>query len=108
MNPADLASRELNGPGVTDEQLRHVGRLTGLTELAVESANISEASLGILSGLPNLRTLSLEGTRLQPGAEKRLTGLSQLQSLDIRGTGLPGSSIDTLEKALPNCKVRSR
>jgi hypothetical protein len=108
LNADDLDALELSGGGIDDAQLAHVAHLTGLTSLAIESTNVTEAGLGTLGGLTKLRSLNLQGTRLRPDAERILSELATLETLDVRGTGLPGSSIQKIERALPNCKVRSR
>jgi hypothetical protein len=55
----------LNGTAITDDGLRHIGRLTELEGLSlIESTQITDAGLEQLKGLNRLQLLDLEGTQI--------------------------------------------
>tara|TARA_B110000014_G_C19639306_1_gene337030 strand:- start:28 stop:429 length:402 start_codon:yes stop_codon:yes gene_type:complete len=69
------------GSDLTDDDLKHLQRITSLKELELDSRHITDAGLVHLQGLSRLKTLFLQRTRVTEA------GIAELQ------------------KALPNCEI---
>ena len=73
--------------GVTDEALAHVGKLTGLTELILWDAPITDAGLKHLLGLKELTSLDLAfATKVTTAGLEHVAKLSKLEKLNLAGT----------------------
>ena len=70
-----------SGSDLTDDDLKHLQRITSLTELELDSRHITDAGLVHLQGLSRLKTVSLRSTRVTEA------GSAELQ------------------KALPDCEI---
>jgi len=71
-----------------DDELQHVGRLTGLHELLMPDAwGMTDAGLIYVEGLANLELLYLDGAHHMTDAGMvHLTGLTKLRKLSLWGT----------------------
>jgi hypothetical protein len=79
-----------------------------LTQVSVEGCDqVSDASLKHLTRLSGLKILSLRGTRITDGALKYLAGLNGLEKLNLARTQVTPGGVAQLQKALPQCKVRT-
>lgn len=58
--PGDLQSLILRGTQVNDDQLKHVGRLTGLRHVDLTMAPVTDAGIKHLGGLVDLRIIDLD------------------------------------------------
>jgi hypothetical protein len=113
--------------GVTDEALVHVGKLTGLTELVLWDAPMTDAGVKHLVALKELTDLDLAfATKLTTNIVADLALLPKLQRLNLAGTQvkdvsglakaphlkelklgkLKPAGMDTLKKANPNLVVK--
>lgn len=120
----------LNGTGVTDEDLEPFQELRQVQDLALQDAAITDAGLARLKGLKKLRTLSLYKTGVtDKGLEElrdfknlqkldlsytavtdagleQLAGLKGLQQLYLHGTPVTNEGVAKLKQSLPNCKIQ--
>ena len=71
----------IHGKDVTDADLAHVARMTGVVEVNLGGTGLGDAGLEHLKGLTNLQTLYLGGTKITD------------------------AGVADLQKALPNCKI---
>jgi Leucine-rich repeat (LRR) protein len=81
----------------TDATLAHVGRLTGLQLLDVDSPSVGDAGLAHLKGLSNLSTLMLSGTQVTDAGLVHLKGLSNLSTLVLNGTKVTDAGLAHLK-----------
>jgi len=73
--------------GVTDEALVHIGKLTGLRELVLWDAPMTDAGLKHLTGLKELTSLDLAfATRLTTACLEDIVRLEKLERLNLAGT----------------------
>lgn len=113
--------------GATDEALAHVGKLTGLTELVLWDAPITDAGLKHLTGLKELTALDLAfATKITTAGLEHVAKLPKLEKLNLAGTkvdnvsalaGLTGlkelrlgkltpAGVDDLKKANPALAIK--
>ena len=83
--------------GVTDEALAHVGKLTGLKELVLWDAPLTDAGLKHLVALKELTTLDLAfATKVTDAGLGPITQLAKLESLNLAGTKV--TDVSSLQK----------
>jgi Leucine-rich repeat (LRR) protein len=70
-------------PSATNTTLAHVGRLTRLQELSVESPSVTDAGLEHMKALTELSNLRLRCTHVTDAGLERLKGLTKLSVLDL-------------------------
>ncbi len=76
---------------ITDEGLRHIGRLASLEELHIDCKRVTAAGLRHLSGLTHLKTLYLSCSPLTATALDALGAMHQLEKLAIHVEGPNGN-----------------
>jgi hypothetical protein len=64
--------------------------------------------LGALKSLPNLRILTVSGPQVTDADLPALSTLKQLDWIDLHRTSVTKQGVAKLQKALPNCKVKTR
>lgn len=113
--------------GVTDEALAHVGKLTGLRELVLWDAPMTDAGVKHLVSLKDLTSLDLAfATKITNAALEDIVKLSNLEKLTLSGTKVTDVSplakltklkelktgknkvqgIDEVKKANPNLQLK--
>jgi HEAT repeat protein len=96
----------LQGKGITDEGLKYVARLQGLTRLGLGGTAITDAGLKSVTSLRQLRELSLCSTQISDAGLEPLAGMTQLQEVCVvNGARVTSQGVEKLEKALPNCII---
>ena len=68
----------------SDEDMVHVGRLTGLVDLWLLESSVSDAGMANLKGLTNLERLSLHGSHVTAAGLVHLKELRRLRELCLR------------------------
>ena len=111
LRPDDLVTLRLGNSEVTDDELKHVGRLTGLVDLRLELTRVTDAGIAHLSELTSLRNLDCEafgvhrdGHGISDESAETLSWLPNLQSIDLRLTKYTDRGLAVLAR-LP--KLRS-
>lgn len=84
------------GPEVTDAVLSHIGSLTTLKTLELQTSAISDAGLEVIGTLPELESLTLSQTSISAEGLKTLTGLSTLQLLALEECNIGDEAADSL------------
>jgi hypothetical protein len=131
-NLPHVRAMDMNGSEViTDAGLRHVGRLTNLTDLRIlECAGITDEGLAHLSGLKRLNhlllqkcnmdgsglrylahlpieKLQLEFTPVTDAALEHVARFTRLTELSLQYTNVTNEGVARLKAALPNCRIQS-
>jgi Leucine-rich repeat (LRR) protein len=102
----ELRELHLSQVPITDEGLRHIGRLPALEELNLSEGLISDDGLRHLAKSPKLKRLGIGDCRaIGDDGIKHLGGLRSLERLDIRNTRVTREGADALRKMLPNCQI---
>ena len=92
--------------GITDDGLKRLKRLTGLTYLICDCPQVTDAGLEHLSGLRKLYTLSLRNTAVTDAGLAHLKGLTELRLLFLSNTPITDAGLEHI-KALHNLSALS-
>src|SRR4029453_9661104 len=94
------------GPGISDAGLARLSALSELRVLRLDSANdVTDEGLQSLKNMKKLLELSLQYTAVEGPGLNYLSGLKQLAELNLAGTPVPGEMCDSLQHALPQCRI---
>lgn len=96
---------DLEGADVTDEGLVHLQGLRKLKRLCLSSTRISDDGLAHLAELENLEGLSLHNTQVSDKGLKHLRKLSKLRGLILFRTRVTEAGVKELKKSLPSCQI---
>jgi hypothetical protein len=87
----------LGGQQVTDKNLAHVGRMTGLEELIIfPGLGLTDAGVAHLAELKNLRVLILTDSEMTDASLRHIGSLTQLQELSLEGKGFSDEGLAQL------------
>lgn len=106
----DLKSLSISSRIVTDAGLKSLAALEDLESLRLDNNDaVTNDGLRSFSELPSLRKLNLWYCRnIDDGAIEELSALAQLEELNLGGTQVSESGLQTLQRALPNCRIEKR
>ncbi|MGE0536601.1 MAG: hypothetical protein AB7O68_16645 [Pirellulales bacterium] len=115
---------------VDDNGLAVIASFSQLEELYLSRTLITDQGIDLVAHLPRLRKLSLAGTSIGNASVQHLRRITSLESLDLMGTAIDSGDVlalqvlpnlkhltldkrlenarDTLEAALPGCKISFR
>ncbi len=96
---------DLSRTKVTDEGLKHIGKLARLTHLNLSRTQITDKGIEHLSGLRSLEYLNLYGTGVGDGVLPILAKHRKLKSLYTWKTKITAEGLSKLRKALPDAKL---
>lgn len=93
---------------LTDEGLRQILGLSQLKTLWLMGVQITDTSLGIISGLQQISHLSLCGCpNITDAGLRKLSGLKQLAQLELRNlNNIKAGAKEALKKALPELRIQ--
>lgn len=103
LRPDDLQACFLYG--ISDDDLTHILRLTGIAELYLSGAGITGEGIVHLLELKNLERLYLYDTLVTDAGLACLKYLPRLRSLTISNAPVTDGGLDRLRLALPGCRV---
>jgi internalin A len=92
-----------------DVTMSHVGRLSGLQKLTVETISLTDVGMEHLAGLSELSHLAIDNTRVSDAGMAHLAGLTQLTVLDLANTQVSSAGLVHLRRLinLSNLDLRS-
>ena len=94
---------------IQDSSLRHLTRLTELTELRIIKSEITDVGLKQIGQLTNLQSLVLPGTKITDQGLPELHGMKNLRHLQLNpNEGVTAEGIAELRKALPDCEIDAK
>jgi WD40 repeat protein len=91
-------------PGIGDEGLRHIGKLSRLQSLEISGTQITDIGLGYLKDLTRLQSLSVEKTNITAEGLKALEPLKRLTMLSLGELDVSDDAIQQLRQKLPQLK----
>ena len=109
LGPDDLQALWLGNTLVDDDELVHVGQLTGLRWIDVQNnGDITDAGIAHLKQLTNLTWFGAHWTRVTAASLGYLAAMPQLTYVDIWGCEIPPEAVTELKSKLPECEVRTQ
>ncbi len=96
----ELERLVLRGTNVTDDSMRHVGRLSKLSFLDLTRTKISDAGLAHIAQLDRLRDLVLSHAGISGPGLAHLRALDALERVDLTGNAISAEGV----KCLGECK----
>lgn len=96
---------DLSRTKVTDEGLKHIGKLARLTHLNLSRTQITDKGIAHLSGLRSLEYLNLYGTGVSDAVLPMLAKHRRLKALYAWKTKITSEGLSKLRKALPDAKL---
>src|SRR5262249_13516259 len=89
---------QLGGDQVTDENLRYVGRMTGLEELSIAwGFPLTDRGFAHLSGLKRLRILQVDHSKMTDSSLDAFGKLTNLEELRVAGEGFMDHGLARLQ-----------
>lgn len=96
----------LNARGLTDDGICWIPKLNDLRRLDLWCPNVTDQAMPYLADLTELRQLDLYSTQISDDGLEHLRGLKNLTDLNVRDTNVTIQGAASLQRALPNCKIR--
>lgn len=91
---------------IGDDQLPHVGRLTGLQRLSLEVCDgITDKGVKQLEPLKQLDWLDLHRTQVSDRGIESLKKLPRLRYVQLQHTRVTAEGVDDLRRELPKCEI---
>jgi uncharacterized membrane protein len=82
-----------------------IGKLDNLTRLQITRGNLSDETIGTLSGLKNLQWLNIAGSNVSLEGYRQLSGLSNLKQLFLYKGGLTNNDWSALQQLFPKVQI---
>jgi Leucine-rich repeat (LRR) protein len=101
----DLTGLHLAETSTTDAGLVLFKDCKNLTAVDLARTSITDAGLAIFQDSMNLTNLQLDGTKVSDAGLAHVEHCKNLEILAVRNTKVSPSKIETLRKALPQCKI---
>lgn len=95
----------IDGEGLTDRGLHHIGCCEELTTLELCTATITPAGVEHLTKLTGLETLALESCELTDESITSLVKMQHLRQLDLSNNKFTTQGIARLRRKLPHCNI---
>jgi hypothetical protein len=103
LQPDDLQALYLYE--VDDDCLRHLAHFTGLIELFISNARVSDTGIALLGSLRGLRRLSIYHTAIGDAGLENLARLKGLKWLTCSGTCITPEGLERFRRLVPGCKA---
>ena len=84
------------GTKTTDDDLKVLHHLKGLSVLTLDGTTVSDAGFAQLEGLNGVKVLGLKQTQITDAGLVHLKELKKLRALDLTGTAISDAGIDQL------------
>ena len=93
-----LEELDLQAARITNAGLAHLSEMTRLRFLSLSMTNISNAGVAHLSGLTNLKELRLGDTKITDDGLEHLKGMTQLETLSLVMTKVSDDGLERLSE----------
>jgi len=100
-----LSHLNLSNTKISNKGISFVSQLNGLRKLNLARTRISDKGIRLISQLNELRELNLSSTNITNEILKELSALTSLNRLDLSYTTITKQDVQTLQIALPHCKI---
>jgi hypothetical protein len=102
---ANVVEADLSRTKVTNEGLKHVGKLGRLTHLNLNRTEIGDKGIEALADLQSLEWLNLYGTKITDASMPIIAKYRDLKAVYLWNTAVTSNGVSTLRKALPEAKI---
>ena len=102
---ANVVEVDLSRTKVTNDGLKHIGKLGRLTHLNLNRTEIGDKGIEALADLQSLEWLNLYGTKVTDACMPIIAKYRDLKSIYLWNTAVTSNGVSTLRKALPNAKI---
>jgi|GEM_PF-1072419 hypothetical protein len=102
---ANVVEADLSRTKVTNEGLKHVGKLGRLTHLNLNRTEIGDKGIEALADLQSLEWLNLYGTKVTDASMPIIAKYRDLKAVYLWNTAVTSNGLSTLRKALPEAKI---
>ncbi|MFL2478598.1 MAG: c-type cytochrome domain-containing protein [Verrucomicrobiales bacterium] len=102
---ANVVEADLSRTKVTNEGLKHVGKLGRLTHLNLNRTEIDDKGIAALADLQSLEWLNLYGTKVTDASMPIIAKYRDLKAVYLWNTAVTSNGVSTLRKALPEAKI---
>lgn len=93
-------------PGVGDDAIPHVSKLTSLETLDLRATEVGDAGVARLAALSNLQTLDLSFTLVTDAGLTTITQMAKLKSVVLEGSLVTEQGVAKLRGARPDLQVK--
>lgn len=90
---------------VTDAGIKELAPLQSLTTLSLRGTKVTGAGFRALAPLKSLTTMDLRATHVSDAGLRELGGVKSLTSLDLVAIMGTVEGVNSLQRALPKCKI---
>ncbi len=101
----NIVELDLSRTKVTNEGLKHVGKLARLTHLNLSRTAVDDNGVKLLSELKSLEWLNLYGTKVTDASIAIISKYRDLKAVYLWNTSVTDEGASTLRRALPDAKV---
>ena len=101
---ANVVEADLSRTKVTNEGLKHVGKLGRLTHLNLNRTEIGDKGIEALADLQSLEWLNLYGTKITDASMPIIAKYRDLKAVYLWNTAVTSNGVSTLRNALPEAK----
>ena len=96
---------QLTNCGITDEDLKIIGKLPNLFKLNINRNKITDKGIPALAGLNKLELLNLYGTAITDSSISSLQHLTNLQKLYVWETAVDTTRMETMSKSKKGLEI---
>lgn len=93
---------KLSGKKISDDGMKIISQLTGLTRLQLDHTGITDKGFSDIQSLTSLQYLNLVGTAVSANGLEQLKSFPGLQAVYIYQTGISGNEWNKLKNYFPN------
>lgn len=101
----NIVELDLSRTKLTNEGLKHVGKLGRLTHLNLSRTGIDDSGIKALSDLKSLEWLNLYGTKITDASIPIIAKYRDLKAVYLWSTSVTNEAASSLKKSLPDAKV---
>jgi hypothetical protein len=104
LKPGDIQHLRLHDVNITENNLKTIAKMSGLTALDFSYSDVSDSSIKYITGLKNLKHLDLSSTLVRGMTLNKLKGFKNLHHLDIANTRIHDFAVNTIVESCPNLR----
>ena len=104
----ELRELHLEESGVTDQNMKQLGKLHSLEGLKLKDTRITDEGLRELTGLTNLTWINVENCAVTDAGLKHISKLPKLEYLETEGTQISPAGKQWIKGILPHLQINPK